>query len=75
MAIKSCNGCVAPKRYPGCHGVCPEYIQEKAEYEAKKAEEAKARYIRNGLIQQQYNAVTRATKGKRKSNGGKDNGR
>ena len=28
--ILCCKGCVAPKRYPGCHGHCPEYIKEKA---------------------------------------------
>ena len=21
-----CKECVPPKRFPGCHGVCPEYI-------------------------------------------------
>ena len=30
MKIKCCKDCVAPKRYPGCHGICPEYIYEKA---------------------------------------------
>lgn len=27
--IKCCKGCVAPKRYPGCHSNCPEYLMEK----------------------------------------------
>lgn len=27
-----CNGCVAPKRCPGCHGSCPEYIAWNEEY-------------------------------------------
>lgn len=22
-----CNGCVAPKRHPGCHAECPEYTE------------------------------------------------
>lgn len=30
MKIKCCKDCVAPKRHPGCHGVCPEYLYEKA---------------------------------------------
>lgn len=38
MAIFCCKGCVAPKRYPGCHGHCPEYIAEKAEHDSRKAE-------------------------------------
>ena len=33
MAIKCCNGCVPPKRNPYCHGSCPEYLAEKAEYD------------------------------------------
>ena len=37
MAIKCCNGCVPPKRHPGCHGHCPEYLAEKAEYDRLKA--------------------------------------
>lgn len=36
MKIKCCKDCVAPKRYPGCHGVCPEYIHEKALWEEEK---------------------------------------
>lgn len=34
--IKCCKDCIAPKRYPGCHGVCEEYLTEKAKYEADK---------------------------------------
>jgi len=36
MKIKCCKDCVAPKRHPGCHGVCPEYIHEKALWEEEK---------------------------------------
>lgn len=36
MKIKCCKDCVAPKRYPGCHSVCPEYIHEKALWEEEK---------------------------------------
>lgn len=75
MAIRCCNGCVAPKRYPGCHGTCPEYIKEKAEHDARAEADYKRRSIRSGLINQQYNAVSRANKGKRKTKGGTDNGR
>ena len=41
MAIKCCNGCVAPKRYPGCHSHCPEYIEAKAKHDEEKAAERK----------------------------------
>lgn len=33
-----CINCVAPKRYPGCHSACPDYISEK-----QKREEIKKR--------------------------------
>ena len=36
MKIKCCKDCVAPKRHPGCHGVCPEYLYEKALWEEEK---------------------------------------
>lgn len=39
--IKCCHGCVPPKRCPGCHGVCPEYLEEKRIHE----EEREARRI------------------------------
>ena len=35
--ITCCNGCVPPKRHTACWGNCPEYLKQKAEYEAKKA--------------------------------------
>lgn len=49
MAINCCKDCVAPKRYPGCHGSCEQYIKEKAEYDHRKAEEDKRRKIEYGL--------------------------
>ena len=39
MTIKCCNGCVPPKRHPGCHGKCPEYLAEKAEYDRLMAQD------------------------------------
>lgn len=60
--IKCCKGCVAPKRHPGCHDHCPEYIAEKAEYDAKKAEAYKMKAIRERLDGQQVAAVYRAKK-------------
>lgn len=37
--IKCCNGCIPPKRYPGCGEKCKEYKEEKAEYLANKKRE------------------------------------
>lgn len=36
--ISSCKNCVAPKRYPGCHAVCQEYITAKEAHERRRAE-------------------------------------
>ena len=60
--IICCKSCVAPKRHPGCHGHCPEYLAEKAEYEAKKAEIDKRKSIKKGLDAQTASAVYRAKK-------------
>lgn len=35
--VRSCMGCVPPKRHPGCHGQCKEYLEQKAEYDRLKA--------------------------------------
>ena len=58
--ITCCKSCVAPKRHPGCHGHCPEYLAERAVYEAKKAEVDKLKAIRDGLDNQAINAEYRA---------------
>lgn len=35
--FECCHHCVAPKRYPGCSGSCPEYKEARARYDADKA--------------------------------------
>ena len=60
MGIYSCKGCVAPKRYPGCHGHCPQYLAEKAKHDADREEENKRKRIEYGLISQLRGGVRRA---------------
>ena len=67
MAIKCCKGCVAPKRYPGCHDRCPEYQKEKAEYEERKAIEDKKRRTDQAIYIQRSCAVAKALKSRRYS--------
>ena len=31
--FECCHVCKAPKRYPGCHDKCPDYIKQKAKWE------------------------------------------
>ena len=45
MIIRCCKGCVAPKRYPGCHDHCSEYISERAEYDKRMEEERKIKSV------------------------------
>lgn len=68
MAIRCCNGCVAPKRYPGCHGKCPEYIKEKAEHNARIEEENKRKHRDYDLNarKRRYAAITRAVEYQKK---------
>lgn len=61
-SIKCCQYCVAPKRYPGCHGSCPEYLQEKAEYEERKALADKQRKVSGDIYCQKSERVTKAIK-------------
>lgn len=39
MRDNPCYGCVAPKRHPGCHGDCVDYMIAKAFHEAERMEE------------------------------------
>lgn len=60
--IQCCRYCVPPKRYPGCHAICPEYRSEKALHDAKKAEIEKIKAIQEGLDSQVIAGVERAKK-------------
>ncbi len=66
MKIKCCKDCVAPKRYPGCHGVCPEYIHEKALWEEEKTAIREERRIRSELYEQRSDGVRKALRHKRR---------
>lgn len=34
--IRCCKGCVPPKRHIGCHSTCPEYSEEREEFDKTK---------------------------------------
>ena len=65
MTIFSCKGCVAPKRYPGCHDHCPEYLEQKAEHDRIKAEYDKQERMTGAIIAGQIDKVYKAMKGRR----------
>lgn len=63
--ISCCKGCVTPKRHPGCHGLCQEYRDEKAEYDRRKAEYYKDDQIRSAIYTERYKKVNHSLKGYR----------
>lgn len=62
LIIKCCHFCEPPKRYPGCHGKCPEYAAEKAEYDRLKAADAEKRKVKGDIYNQRSERVTKALK-------------
>ena len=64
--IRVCMNCEKPKRYPGCHAQCPEFLAEKEEYDRVKATEYAKRHLRGMLIEQRKQAVDRANKLRRR---------
>lgn len=63
--IKSCKGCVAPRRYPGCHGQCVDYLIEKAEHDYLREADYEKRRTQGMLYEQRTQAVNRAYKKRR----------
>ncbi len=63
--FECCRYCVAPKRHPGCHSTCPDYLQQRAEYDKCKAIEDEKKRVKNGCRSQRGEAVRKAMKGKR----------
>ena len=68
MAVKCCRGCVAPKRYPGCHDRCQEYIAARAEYDRRKEIYDRERDIRNAIYHSRSEKVYKAMREREKLN-------
>ena len=47
MVKLTCQECVAPKRYPGCHDKCEEYQAWKKEHDALKEKIKKERWLKS----------------------------
>ena len=62
MAIKCCNGCVAPKRHTACWDHCPEYLAEKEQDEQKKAQDRLKRKVSSDIYQQRADRIAKATR-------------
>lgn len=57
-----CKGCTPPKRHPSCHATCPEYIEDKAAHDARKAKRDKERDIGCAIVQNRTDKVIKAMK-------------
>lgn len=60
--MNCCHGCVQPKRKPGCHDHCPEYIEERAEYDRIKEAENRIKAVRHGIYMQKCEGIARAAR-------------
>jgi hypothetical protein len=63
-SIDCCRYCVVPKRHPGCHGQCPEYIKERAELDRHNAILKKERETDRQIYQQAADSIARIKKKK-----------
>lgn len=45
--FECCYKCKPPKRYPGCHAECPEYLKAKEEWDKVREVERKQREQEN----------------------------
>lgn len=62
MQIRSCNGCVAPKRHEKCHAHCPEYNTEIIMNIVAQAPADKERKVRISIFEQKSDGIFRAVK-------------
>lgn len=65
--IYSCKGCIPPKRYPGCHDHCPEYLEAKKKHDEEKAKRDAAADVISGLREQQLRVMAKIRKGMRRN--------
>lgn len=49
-------------RFPGCHGTCEKYKQQRAEYDAKRAEHKKKTDAKRGLNEYHFDSIHKTTK-------------
>lgn len=62
MSFECCLNCCPPKRHPGCHGSCPEYMGQKAMHDEQKAASDRKKFIKQRLQSQMYDGVHKAYK-------------
>ena len=63
--IDCCNGCVATRRHPGCHGSCPEYTGQRADLDETKKEMNLKHLTASNIYGQRSDSVARVTRKRR----------
>ena len=66
MTITCCKECVPPKRYPGCHGSCEEYIAQRTEYKRMKDAYAQKERIARTICGERSVKVFKALKDRKR---------
>lgn len=69
MKNNPCRDCVAPKRHPGCHDTCGDYIVEKAFHNAEIKTEREKYEIDSYSVDYVRKNIDRAQKRRRKFKG------
>ena len=64
--FKACRYCKPPKRQPGCHATCKEYLDEKAAWEEEKKKRDAEREREGFLTYIEQKREIRMNKGKRR---------
>lgn len=57
--FESCKSCVPPKRKPGCHDKCPDYIKDKKEHDEFKKKIWEKKKIEKELSEYKKEAVNK----------------
>lgn len=60
--ITCCNGCVAPKRYPGCQDHCPDLHTERILKIVEEADQMNQKRIDDGLKASRMKRVEKAVR-------------
>ena len=66
MAIRSCNGCVPPKRTPACKfdGTCDKYAIAKEKHEQEREARMEAKRVNYSIVCQKADRVQKALRKK-----------
>lgn len=63
--FECCHHCVAPKRYPGCSGKCPEYAEARVKFNSDKEKNKERTLMRNYIVEHVRITKDRVAKRKR----------